>query len=150
MDANPSTAHMFIVNPLSGKSLMRLFSTHPPTDERIANLKAMIAAREMPPNLIVTTPAYQEVYAHILGEYYSEGGRRRWKELLEAQNDPEKRKKDRLPWDTKSDEEDRKAEEKQKKKDEEERKKRDEEAEAEAEAEESQKVTQVVRAGVNR
>lgn len=30
MDANPSTAHMFIVNPLSGRSLMNLFSTHPP------------------------------------------------------------------------------------------------------------------------
>ena len=41
MDANPSTAHMFIVNPLSGKSLMNLFSTHPPVDERIARLKSM-------------------------------------------------------------------------------------------------------------
>ena len=41
MDANPSTAHMFIVNPLSGKSLMNLFSTHPPVEERIARLKSM-------------------------------------------------------------------------------------------------------------
>ena len=41
MDANPSTAHMFIVNPLSGKSLMNLFSTHPPIEERIARLKSM-------------------------------------------------------------------------------------------------------------
>jgi heat shock protein HtpX len=41
MDANPSTAHMFIVNPLSGKSLMNLFSTHPPVEERIARLKRM-------------------------------------------------------------------------------------------------------------
>lgn len=39
MDANPSTAHMFIVNPLSGKSLMSLFSTHPPLEERIARLR---------------------------------------------------------------------------------------------------------------
>ena len=38
MNANPSTAHMFIVNPLSGKSLMGLFSTHPPLEERIARL----------------------------------------------------------------------------------------------------------------
>lgn len=38
MDANPSTAHMFIVNPLSGKSLMSLFSTHPPLEERISRL----------------------------------------------------------------------------------------------------------------
>jgi heat shock protein HtpX len=39
MAANPSTAHMFIVNPLSGASLMRLFSTHPPLEERIARLR---------------------------------------------------------------------------------------------------------------
>jgi heat shock protein HtpX len=38
MRANPSTAHMFIVNPLSGGSLMNLFSTHPPLEERIARL----------------------------------------------------------------------------------------------------------------
>jgi heat shock protein HtpX len=41
MEANPSTAHMFIVNPLSGRSLMNLFSTHPPIEERIARLKSM-------------------------------------------------------------------------------------------------------------
>jgi heat shock protein HtpX len=41
MDANPATAHLFIVNPLSGQSLMRLFSTHPPMEERIARLRAM-------------------------------------------------------------------------------------------------------------
>jgi heat shock protein HtpX len=42
MDANPSTAHMFIVNPLSGRSLMNLFSTHPPIEERVARLRAMM------------------------------------------------------------------------------------------------------------
>ncbi|HOI73518.1 MAG TPA: zinc metalloprotease HtpX [Syntrophales bacterium] len=41
MDANPSTAHMFIVNPLTGRSLMSLFSTHPPIEERIARLRSM-------------------------------------------------------------------------------------------------------------
>jgi heat shock protein HtpX len=41
MAANPSTAHMFIVNPLTGKSLMNLFSTHPPIEERIARLRSM-------------------------------------------------------------------------------------------------------------
>jgi len=41
MNANPSTAHMFIVNPLTGRSLMNLFSTHPPIEERIARLKSM-------------------------------------------------------------------------------------------------------------
>jgi len=39
MDANPSTAHMFIVNPLSGRSMMKWFSTHPPLEERIARLR---------------------------------------------------------------------------------------------------------------
>ncbi len=38
MNANPSTAHMFIVNPLSGGSFRNLFSTHPPIEERVARL----------------------------------------------------------------------------------------------------------------
>jgi heat shock protein HtpX len=38
MDANPATAHMFIVKPFSGAGLMSLFSTHPPTEERISAL----------------------------------------------------------------------------------------------------------------
>jgi len=41
MQASPQTAHMFIVNPLSGKSMMSLFSTHPPLEERIARLRGM-------------------------------------------------------------------------------------------------------------
>lgn len=40
-DATPATAHMFIVNPLTGGGLMSLFSTHPPMEERIARLQAM-------------------------------------------------------------------------------------------------------------
>jgi len=44
MQANPATAHMFIVNPLSGRSLATLFSTHPPVEERIARLEAMVYA----------------------------------------------------------------------------------------------------------
>lgn len=43
MDASPATAHLFIVNPLSGRSLLRLFSTHPPVEERIARLRSMRA-----------------------------------------------------------------------------------------------------------
>ncbi len=39
MQANPQTAHMFIVNPLSGGGLASLFSTHPPLEERIARLR---------------------------------------------------------------------------------------------------------------
>jgi heat shock protein HtpX len=41
MKANPSTAHMFIVNPLTGRSWMNFFSTHPPIEERIARLRSM-------------------------------------------------------------------------------------------------------------
>ena len=40
-DAKPATAHMFIVNPLTGGGLMKLFSTHPPIAERVKRLRAM-------------------------------------------------------------------------------------------------------------
>ena len=42
LDANPATAHMFIVNPLRGGGLTKLFSTHPPMEERIARLESMV------------------------------------------------------------------------------------------------------------
>ncbi len=38
---NPTTAHMFIVSPLSGKAFLNLFSTHPPLEDRIEKLEAM-------------------------------------------------------------------------------------------------------------
>src|SRR5215207_7023703 len=38
LDANPATAHMFIVKPFSGAGLAGLFSSHPPTDDRIRAL----------------------------------------------------------------------------------------------------------------
>jgi len=41
MDASPSTAHMFIVNPLRGGGIASLFSTHPPTAERVRRLQAL-------------------------------------------------------------------------------------------------------------
>jgi heat shock protein HtpX len=41
MQVNPSTAHMFIVNPLRGGGVLSLFSTHPPIEERIAKLEEM-------------------------------------------------------------------------------------------------------------
>jgi heat shock protein HtpX len=41
MHANPATSHMFIVNPLSGRGLLKLFSTHPPIEERIARLESL-------------------------------------------------------------------------------------------------------------
>lgn len=41
VDASPQTAHFFIVNPLSGRSVAKLFSTHPPLEERIARLRGL-------------------------------------------------------------------------------------------------------------
>jgi heat shock protein HtpX len=46
LDANPSTAHMFIVNPLSGQKMMSLFSTHPPLNDRIARLRGFQAPKD--------------------------------------------------------------------------------------------------------
>ncbi|HEY4359337.1 MAG TPA: zinc metalloprotease HtpX [Bryobacteraceae bacterium] len=41
MDATPATAHLFIMNPLTGGGLMKLLSTHPSTEDRIARLEAL-------------------------------------------------------------------------------------------------------------
>ena len=41
MDASPSSAHMFIVNPLRGGGISNLFSTHPSTEERVRRLQAL-------------------------------------------------------------------------------------------------------------
>ncbi len=38
LDANPATAHMFIMKPFAGRGMAALFSTHPPTEQRIAKL----------------------------------------------------------------------------------------------------------------
>lgn len=39
LDANPATAHMFIMKPFAGRGVAALFSTHPPTEQRIARLQ---------------------------------------------------------------------------------------------------------------
>lgn len=41
LEATPATAHLFIIQPFTGESLMRLFSTHPSTAERVARLEQM-------------------------------------------------------------------------------------------------------------
>jgi heat shock protein HtpX len=41
LDASPSMSHMYIMKPFSGGSFLKLFSTHPPTEERIAALRAL-------------------------------------------------------------------------------------------------------------
>jgi len=43
MNVNPATSHLFIVNPLSAKRLMKLFSTHPPIEDRVRKLQAYTA-----------------------------------------------------------------------------------------------------------
>ena len=45
LDASPQTSHLFIVKPFSGRSLLQLFSTHPPLQDRIARLRAMAGQR---------------------------------------------------------------------------------------------------------
>ena len=45
MNADPATAHMFIIKPFTGQSLANLFSTHPSTEKRIARLEALRAGR---------------------------------------------------------------------------------------------------------
>jgi heat shock protein HtpX len=41
----PATAHLFIVNPFAAGGMLKLFSTHPPTDERVARLAALARRR---------------------------------------------------------------------------------------------------------
>jgi heat shock protein HtpX len=41
LNATPATSHLFIVNPLSGRSFLRLFSTHPPIEERVKRLRTL-------------------------------------------------------------------------------------------------------------
>ena len=47
-DANPATAHLFIINPLSGRGTDSLFATHPSTANRIARLQAMVGHAAQP------------------------------------------------------------------------------------------------------
>jgi heat shock protein HtpX len=42
ISGSPATAHMFIINPFSGDGLASLFSTHPPTEERVKKLEEMV------------------------------------------------------------------------------------------------------------
>jgi heat shock protein HtpX len=41
VEANPATSHLFIVNPFSGTNLMKMFSSHPPVEERVRRLRQM-------------------------------------------------------------------------------------------------------------
>jgi heat shock protein HtpX len=71
MQAEPNTAHMFIVNPLSGGSFANLFSTHPPLEERIARLVGQdpgpLAGRgsEEPPDEDRARREAQDAWRHL-------------------------------------------------------------------------------------
>ena len=53
-----ATAHMFIVNPLTGGGLASLFSTHPPMEERIARLEAMVGKNGLCPRILTLPSIY--------------------------------------------------------------------------------------------
>ena len=52
LTTNPATAHLFIASPLRSEGLMSLFSTHPPTPERIKRLEAMAASGSATPRVV--------------------------------------------------------------------------------------------------
>jgi heat shock protein HtpX len=54
-EANPAMAHLFIINPLSGQRMDNLFSSHPATENRVAELQKMAA--EMHPRETFQNPA---------------------------------------------------------------------------------------------
>lgn len=58
-ERNPATAHMFIINPLSGERMDNLFSTHPNTENRIAELRRMSQSSDFnsTPQAPAATPA---------------------------------------------------------------------------------------------
>ena len=61
-ERNPATAHLFIINPLSGERMDNLFSTHPNTENRIAALQAMAAeaaAYDAGPQATAARPAQE-------------------------------------------------------------------------------------------
>lgn len=53
---NPATAHMFIINPLHGRGVDTLFSTHPSTQERVRRLRAMMMGGSVPPRPPASAP----------------------------------------------------------------------------------------------
>ena len=55
-ERNPATAHMFIINPLTGRGADNLFSTHPSTQNRVAALAAKFGGQSSPPEMAAPVP----------------------------------------------------------------------------------------------
>ena len=77
VDASPATAHMFIVNPLTGKQMMNLFSTHPPIEDRVARL---VGSRPHGTNFIDNSRQESEK-AHSAGTTMEDRSRSFWDNL---------------------------------------------------------------------
>jgi len=73
---NPATAHMFIINPLSGRGMDNLFSTHPSTENRIAALEQLAA--EMGVNRATSRRAAPQASASAAGPWGGTGRRGPW------------------------------------------------------------------------
>lgn len=93
-EENPATAHMFIINPLNGKNMDNLFSTHPNTANRIAALEAMAGG--------VTMRGHEGRYGSSADRYQRDRDQREVKEggsSLNPHRGPKtKPKKPRSPW----------------------------------------------------
>ena len=58
LDANPATSHMFIMKPFSGGGLLSMFSTHPPTEQRIqALMNLAVVSRRVSNRTSLVRPA---------------------------------------------------------------------------------------------
>lgn len=72
---NPATAHLFIINPLHGRSMDSLFSTHPSTEERVRRLRAMGGGRgQGGPTMATTAPGSTPPHRAGRGSVPSAGG----------------------------------------------------------------------------
>jgi heat shock protein HtpX len=71
----PATAHMFIINPLSGRGIDNFFSTHPNTENRIAELEALAQEMRVTDYRSSPTPTVQSTSGGPWGGGGSRGGR---------------------------------------------------------------------------
>jgi heat shock protein HtpX len=77
-EANPASAHMFIINPLSGLRMDGLFSTHPATANRIAALEELAGRMGPPPGTQRIPPAPPRVASPQAGPWSGGGRRNPW------------------------------------------------------------------------